>query len=527
MSMRITFRPSWCRNLGSVLLALASVLLINVTDYAVAQDPISDSGAAVFGNPVIPGDHPDPSIIRVGETYWMSSTSDDWSPQFPLFRSSDLHHWIPAGAIFPHQPSWATGSFWAPELVYDHGHVLVYYVGRKRQGPLCVAVATAPNPGGPYTDHGPIECQQDGSIDPAFARDENGKPYLIWKEDGNSIHKPTPLWAQPLTFDLLHPMGKKVQLIVNDPGSWEGGVVEAPYVLHHDGHFYLFYAGNACCGTECNYAEGVARADRLLGPYEKDPANPVIRADATWKCPGHGSAVTTPSGENYFLYHAYPREGSIYLGRESVLDQIKWTPTGWPTINSGQGPGETPTQAPAVLTDQFASQSLGADWHWPVNRNPKVRVGNGSLTLTVGARKENFIAHSLGSSEYVSSVLLQPGGTALGSLTVIGNAKHSFGLGRLGPKLELWRQDGQLPRRVLWHQQVSKAATLHLRVTSSDLGKQLTYGYSLDGEHWLPAGNAIDVSTLPQWDQGLRVGLDVQGSAGSPATFRAFTLQRR
>ena len=66
MSMRITFRPSWCRNLGSVLLALASVLLINVTGYAVAQDPIPDSGAAVFGNPVIPGDHPDPSIIRVG-----------------------------------------------------------------------------------------------------------------------------------------------------------------------------------------------------------------------------------------------------------------------------------------------------------------------------------------------------------------------------------------------------------------------------------------------------------------------------
>lgn len=71
----------------------------------------------------------------------------------------------------------------APELVYDHGRVLLYYVARKRGGPLCIAAATAAQPGGPYDDKGPILCQPDGSIDPSFVRDEKGTPYLIWKED--------------------------------------------------------------------------------------------------------------------------------------------------------------------------------------------------------------------------------------------------------------------------------------------------------------------------------------------------------
>lgn len=85
----------------------------------------------------------------------------------------------------------------------------------------------------------------------------------------NSIGKPTPIFVQPLTDDLLHLTGAKVELIRNDPAGWEGGVVKGPYILRHGNHFYLFYAGNACCGRECNYAERVARSAALLGPWRK------------------------------------------------------------------------------------------------------------------------------------------------------------------------------------------------------------------------------------------------------------------
>lgn len=148
-------------------------------------------------NPVIPGDHPDPTILRVGSTFWASCTSGEWSPQFPLFRSEDLVNWVIEGALFPEQPTWAEGAFWAPELVHDEvsGRFFAWYVGKKRGGPLCVAVASAHAAAGPYLDHGPVICEPDGSIDPCFARDEHGAPYLIWKEDGNSQNRPTPIWA--------------------------------------------------------------------------------------------------------------------------------------------------------------------------------------------------------------------------------------------------------------------------------------------------------------------------------------------
>ena len=508
-----------------LMMAICLGLCANLSISVCAQEDGATHGDHAT-NPVLPGDHPDPSIIRVGNTYWTSSTSGDWSPQFPLFRSTDLKHWTAAGAIFAHQPVWATGSFWAPELVYDRGNILVYYVGRKRNGPLCVAVATAPHPAGPYTDHGPLECQVDGSIDPAFARDERGKPFLIWKEDGNSVHQPTPLWAQPLAPDLLHLNGEKVQLLVNQPDGWEGGVVEAPFVLRHDGHFYLFYAGNACCGVTCNYAEGVARADHLLGPYEKDPANPILHANATWKCPGHGSAVTTPAGKDYFIYHAYPAAGSIYLGRESVLDRIDWPSGGWPTINGGRGPGEAPTKSVAAVVDDFRGPGLNAAWQWPVNQEPKFQVASDSLILTVGQQSmEDYVARALTASDYVSSILVEPEGKGLGSLTVIGNAEHASGLGRVGPALELWKKEGPGRRIQLWHGEVNASAEVHVRVLATEGGKRLTYSYSSDDIHWIQAGDSIDVSGLPQWDQGLRVGLDVQGSAGSSATFRNFNLR--
>ena len=519
---RNSSRPRIQRTLRPLAIAFLLTLIACHAGPLVAQ-----VDGHTIANPVLPGDHPDPSLIRVGKTYWMTSTSGDWSPQFALYQSKDLQHWKAAGSVFPHQPAWATGSFWAPEIVNDNGKILVYYVGRKRDGPLCVAVATAVNPEGPYTDHGPIVCQPDGSIDPAFIRDESGKPYLVWKEDGNSEQQPTPLWAQPLTSDLTRLTGNKTQLIVNEPETWEGGVVEAPYLLRHGGNFYMFYAGNACCGSRCNYAEGVARAPSLLGPWEKNPANPIIRPNGTWRCPGHGSAVQSKSGKDFFLYHAYPIKGTIYLGRESVLDEITWSPDGWPVINNGNGPSETSAQNSGwKISDSFKSNMLDSEWRWPVNHEPQFVTGDGTLTLTVSnGQRQDFVARSLNTTDYTAEVRVQPGGVARGSLAVIGNARNATGLSRQGDSLELWQQ-GENGRESLWHAEIKSAKDLHLRVTSTG-GTSLLYAYSIDGRHWTPAGEPIDATKLPQWDQGLRIGLMVEGAANQTATFKDFVVRSR
>jgi xylan 1,4-beta-xylosidase len=471
-------------------------------------------------NPIVPGDHPDPTIIRVGKTYWTASTSGNWAPEFPLYRSDDLRHWTAAGAIFPHSPQWARGDFWAPELVFDGGRVLVYYVARKRDGPLCVAVATAAKPQGPYEDHGPIMCQEDGSIDPSFVRDEQGKPYLVWKEDGNSRNQPTPIWAQPLTDDLLKVTGEETQLIVNDPQSWEGGVVEAPYILRHKGFFYLFYAGNACCGVDCHYAEGVARAEKLLGPWTKDPANPIIRANGVWRCPGHGTTVETPKGKDYFVFHAYPASGTVYLGRQSVIDSITWSGGGWPVINAGRGPGvgAAGSQVSFDVEDDFKGTMLDPEWKWPVGHEPRMQVARGRLTLFAPVEgKQAFVARSLLTPSYTASVGVAAGDGGLG---LIGDAQDDVALSRTADGIELLRADRE-GKHLLWQQELKTDKTVWFKVMSTEAGgAQLSF--RVEGGAWTAAGENVVLKELLPWDSGLRIGLVVEGPAS--ASFVKFSI---
>ena len=476
-------------------------------------------------NPIVPGDHPDPTIIRVGAMYWTASTSGDWAPVFALYRSKDLHRWTAEGSIFPDAPAWAQGSFWAPEMVVDHGRILVYYVGRKRGGPLCVAVATAVQPEGPYTDHGPIVCQKDGSIDPSFARNKRGEPFLIWKEDGNSQRMPTTIWAQRLTSNLLNVSGEKVPLLINDPASWEGGVVEAPYVMQHADRFYLFYAGNACCGVNCNYAEGVARADHLLGPWTRDPANPIIRPNAAWRCPGHGTAVETPAGKDFFIYHAYPVAGSVYLGRESVLDSITWTDDGWPLINGGRGPGAGKHLGADSMqfSDEFEGASLNPEWRWPVGHAPEFLASGGILTLVALPNdKETFIARSPLSADYTAVVGVLSGDTASGGIAIVGDARNAIGFSRRTDHLEVWRLD-ESGRHILWSGKAPVDKLLWLRVaTSSHEGAE--FSFSTDRKTWSTTAGSFSLASLLPWDQGLRVGLVANGAQGTRARFIHFSV---
>jgi len=528
MSAMSTIEKFIVFGLGSAL----GVMLCGFNAYAVAQ-----ADGTLVGNPILRGDHPDPTIIRVGHTYWTTSTSGNWAPEFPLYKSKDLRHWEPVGAVFPQTPAWASGSFWAPELVSDEGRILVYYVARRRDGPLCVAAATAERPKGPYTDHGPMVCQEDGSIDPAFVRDENGQPYLIWKEDGNSQGKPTPIWAQPLTNDLLHVTGSPVQLLVNDPESWEGGVVEAPYMLRHAGRFYLFYAGNACCGTECRYAEGVARADRLAGPWEKNPTNPIIAPNDGWKCPGHGTVVETPKGRDYLIYHAYPASGAELLGRESILDEVTWSADGWPVVNDGKGPGgEGPDGLAANgsardstsegYVDKFRHRTLDPEWRWPVGQPIEFKAGRGRLVLdTALDGKPVFIARSILAESYVAEVGVEAAGAAEAGLGVSGAGRGERVLARHGEDLVLYSVEDE-SRTTLWRTQIGPAAVVWLRVSSagSKDHAEPEFDYSVDHTHWTAATPAEGAAKISPLGQGLRVALVVEGAAGEQASFVRFSL---
>ena len=134
-----------------------------------------------FNNPVIPGDVADPSIIRIGNTWYATGTSSEWAPYYPMFTSTDLVNWKQTGHIFDKQPEWTVSSFWAPELYYMNNKVYAYYTARNKKGVSYIGVATADDPTKEFTDHGPVVEYGTEAID-AFILEDNGKQYISWQK---------------------------------------------------------------------------------------------------------------------------------------------------------------------------------------------------------------------------------------------------------------------------------------------------------------------------------------------------------
>jgi beta-xylosidase len=118
---------------------------------------------------------------------------------------------------FPRKPEWSVGNYWAPEIWQENGKIYIFYRRAAKTDRCASPPRPASKPTGPYTDHGALECQEVGSIDAFPIRDENGKLFIVWKEDGNSVNKPTPLWAQELDEKNWKLVGKRQEILRNDP----------------------------------------------------------------------------------------------------------------------------------------------------------------------------------------------------------------------------------------------------------------------------------------------------------------------
>ncbi len=491
---------------------------------------------AFYNNPAIAGDYPDPSIIRVGTDYWATSTTSDWAPEFPILHSRDLVNWQTVSAVFQERPLWSTGNYWAPEIAEYRGRFFVYYVGHKKDGPLCVAVATSARPTGPYTDHGPLVCQDDGAIDPVPVTNENGERYLIWKEDGNSRNQPTPLWAQKLSNDGTKLVGEKKEILRND-APWEAQLIEGPYVLRRGGYFYLFYSGNACCGRECNYALGVARARNLLGPWEKNPANPILKGNETWKCPGHGSIVADQRRRSFLFYHAYNARDSVYAGRQAMLDEVRWNANNWPTINEGKGPS---VRAPSPLGisshhveysffDNFNAPRLLPGWQWPQSNQPvfrfeRKRNGGELLLQPTSANASDLLGAVLAQTttvgDYVATTVVDMRGMKPGAragLAAYGDRENALGIAAGDGKVFVYRREKN-EQKITSEINAPASQLVYLRMTATG-GKQFRFAASFDGRAWTEVGDATEGAYLPPWDRAVRVALTSGGTADAIAKF--------
>lgn len=484
-----------------------------------------------YQNPVRAGDFPDPSVIRVGSDYWATATSSEWAPHFPILHSRDLINWEIKGYVFQQRPAWAKGNFWAPEIAEDKGKFFIYYTAREASSNrLAVAVASASHPAGPYTDHGALIAQEAGSIDAVPFTDAKGVRWLLWKEDGNSRKLPTPIWLQRLSDDGLKLIGERKEILRNDL-PWEKAVVEGAFVLRRGDYYYMFYAGGACCGRDCDYAVGVARAKDMEGPWEKCPANPIMADNAIWRCPGHGSVVSDPDGRTWLLYHAYAQKGFVATGRQMLLDEVVFGPDGWPTLNRGRG-ASVKAEAPGAARNQNDVTRLREDfsgngelppgWQWPIDRRPLAQRANGRLTLTVAedpaTAVQSVTVPSFVVETAVEAPALQNGASA--GLVVFGDRANHLAFVTDGKKIQLWHQ--RRGERTLVSEAASPAASaVRLRVSAQN-GNRFRFAVQTAEGKWTEFAAETDGSFLPPWDRGLRTGLYVAGAKGAAGSFDYF-----
>jgi beta-xylosidase len=497
----------------------------------------SGSGT-LYRNPVIAGDFADPSVIRVGETYYAVGTSSEWGPAYPVYSSTDLVNWDYLGPVFFKLPSWTMGSYWAPELYYRKGTYYVYYTARRRSDRHSyIGVASTTDIRKGFTDHGCLIEWTTEAID-AFVIEDGGKLYITWKAYGLDKGKRITILGRELTPDGLKVTGEVFALLQADPASWEAGGAEGQALFRRGKYVYMTYSGNNCCGRDCNYQVGLARAEKLQGPWEKYAGNPVLVSGDTWKCPGHGTVVTTPDNRYFYMHHAYHATDFTFVGRQGVLSELVWNEqTGWPAFRYGNTPPieaslpiqKTQNQTSNQVADLMKPTPHAASWVWDVTQpKPVYRIEKGYLQLEVSDNLTDPAANFLGlvvrKGTYTFAVEVQPQPDVLQSICVYGDAHNALGLGVRNDSLLLWQvKEGT--------QQILQ--TVGLRKQPVELLLHATEGGRYQFSWWYKGrmepvpvnAQPIDGAFLPRWDRAPRVGISATGARRSYGQFRSVAMK--
>ena len=286
----------------------------------------------MYHNPIRTGMFPDPSIVRVGEDYYMVNSSFIFFPSIPISHSKDLIHWEVIGHAITN-PKWAAleeleggRGFWAPDISYDNGRFYITATYRLNDTGTVYRkqfVMSSDKPEGPYSE--PAVIDEDG-IDPSIFH-EDGRHYMLLNRGARIFELNEDCTKQISEAKLLYYGAMK-------------RAPEGPHLLKKDGFYYLFLAEG---GTGPGHRITVARSKTLMGNYEPCPYNPIMRQmdeGAAIQRAGHGKPVCTQNGEWYMVYLCGRMIGDGYsmLGRETALDPITWTADGWPLVNGGRGP---------------------------------------------------------------------------------------------------------------------------------------------------------------------------------------------
>lgn len=329
----------------------------------------------MYNNPVQRGFFPDPSVIRVGEDYYMVNSSFQYFPCIPISHSKDLIHWEIIGHAVTESEYLDLSEIkdshgiWAPDIFYYNNEFYVVATMRlnddfenENYAARQQILMKSKKPEGPYSK--PVWLDAD-SIDPSLFVDDDGRKYMVTAKAAT---------IRELSDDFTE--------IISPPRTaWAGTgerCAEGPHIMKKDGYYYAIVAEG---GTGYGHGINVARSTELFGEYEPCPYNPVMRQTDPEKPiqrAGHGKLVEDTNGDWWAYYLCGRRNEGNYttLGRETAMDPVTWTDDGWFLINEGNGPSEKQNmpnlpvcgKTKKSFFDDFDSDKLNLEWEFV--RNP-------------------------------------------------------------------------------------------------------------------------------------------------------------
>jgi xylan 1,4-beta-xylosidase len=533
-------------------------------------------------NPILPGFNPDPSILRVGDDYYIATSTFEWFPGVQIHHSRDLVNWrlLSRPLTRPSQLNMLgdpdSCGVWAPCLTYADGLFWLIFTDVKRYGRTSVGGAsgaslrdfhnylvTCPTIDGEWSD--PVYLNSSG-FDPSLFHDDDGKKYLL-----NQLwdHRPgrnrfNGIVLQEYSVKERKLIGERKNIFAGTP-IW---FTEGPHVYKRGGYYHLLVAEG---GTSWGHAVTMARSRKLDGPYEVHPDTYALtarhRPDVVLQRAGHADIVETPKGDTYMVFlcgRPIPNRGRCTLGRETGIQKMKWGADGWLRTADGTGvpsveveaPGLPPHPFPATppRTD-FDAPQLPIDFQWLRSPYPdelfSLTARKGHLRLfgreTMGSQfKQALVARRQQAHCYSATTVVdfepQHYQQAAGLTCYYNSAKfhylyvsHEEGIGRHlrvmscapdSPQTDSFTSPIPLPT----------GKRVHLRVEIDF--ERLFFAYRLEGESawtWLPqqfdASVLSDEATVPGAPNftGAFVGMACQDMSGAalPADFDYFEYRER
>lgn len=452
----------------------------------------ADLGTGHYFNPIIPGDHPDPTILKDGTDYYMTFSSFLAYPGIVIWHSSDLVNWRPICTAL----NKTIGSVWALDLVKHEG-VYYIYIPTIHEKYSSIYVIHADNIMGPWSD--PIDLNLSGCIDPGHAVGEDGQRYLFV----NGIRR------IELSADGLSTVGtlEHVYQPWRYPDDWvvEMFAPEGPKFFKRGDWFYLVSAVGGTSGPATSHMVITARSHSIHGPWENSPYNPIVRTQSSaepWWSRGHASIVEGPDGTWWMIYHGYENNFRT-LGRQTLLEPIEWTSDGWFTATGGDlsRPIKKPQGghdgiAGFALSDDFSTNKFGLQWSFFDPQDDELaRVSYGDKALSVrgkGANPETSspLTFVVGDRCYEVEVSVSPHDSAQGGLLLFYNEKMYCGLGFDTEYIYTYNYGMEHS----WIRINLSAEKMRFRLTNID--NVITYHYSTDGQTWVKHPWQMEVSGM-------------------------------